>query len=239
MNLVNFPIAFGAGLISITSPCCLPLLPGYLGYLTGLSTTDLATRRRRTVLAAILFVLGFTAVFAALGATASALGRFLLINRGVFGIVAGLIVLAMGLAIIFEGRLGFLSRGVDWTGGRGRGKLAAAPALGAAFAITWTPCIGPVLGGVLTLAGSTGRVGEGVVLLVVYSLGLGLPFLALSFSVPRMQRWLRHAGRRLAAMRVVSGGLLAAMGVLLLTGQWYHLMAPLLRLYAQAQWPPV
>lgn len=239
MNLVNVPIAFGAGLISITSPCCLPLLPGYLGYLTGLSTTELAARRRRTLLAAALFVVGFTAVFAALGATASALGRFLLTNRNVFGVVAGLIVLAMGLVILFEHRLGILSRGVDWTGGRGRGKLAAAPALGAAFAITWTPCIGPVLGGVLTLAGSTGRVGEGVALLVVYSLGLGLPFVALSLSVPRMQRWLRRAGRRLTAMRFVSGGLLVAMGVLLLTGQWYNLMAPLLRLYAQAQWPPV
>ena len=239
VNLINLPIAFGAGLISITSPCCLPLLPGYLGYLTGLSTTDVAARRSRALLAAVLFVSGFTVVFAALGATASVFGHFLLGNRNLFAVIAGAIVFAMGLAILLEGRLGFLSRGGDWSRGWAQGRMWAAPLLGAAFAITWTPCIGPVLGGILTLAGTTNKVGEGILLLVVYSLGLGLPFIALSLSVTRVRGWLRRAGRRMALMRLASGGILAGMGVLLMTGLWFPLMSPLLRWYAQAQWPPV
>ena len=238
MNPLDVPIAFGAGLVSITSPCALPLLPGYLGYLTGLSTNELGSHRRRALLAALLFVSGFSAIFAALGATASVVGQFLLHQRGLFEIVAGILILLMGLVILLEGRLALLSRGGDWSRGWGRGHLWSTPILGAAFAITWTPCIGPVLGGVLTLAGSTGRVGEGVALLVVYSLGLGLPFVALSLSVSRVRTWLRAVGRRVALMRVASGGLLSVMGVLLISGLWLPLMAPLLRVFANAHWPP-
>lgn len=240
MNLINLPIALGAGLISITSPCCLPLLPGYLGYLTGLSTTDLGAHRRRALTAALLFVAGFTAVFAALGATASALGHFLLVNRGVFQLVAGAFILLMGLVLLLEGRLALLPHlGANWSDGWGRGRLWTAFPLGAAIAITWTPCIGPVLGGILTLAGTNGRVSEGVLLLVIYSLGLGIPFVALSLSVKRVQGWLRCVSRRMVVMRFASGALLSSMGILLMTGLWLPLMAPVLRWYAHAQWPPV
>ena len=238
MNILDVPIAFAAGLVSITSPCALPLLPGYLGYLTGLSVNELGSYRRRALFAALLFVAGFSAVFAALGATASVVGQFLVRQRGIFQVVAGVLILLMGLVILLEGRLALLSRGGDWSRGWGNGRLWSAPVLGAAFAITWTPCIGPVLGGVLTLAGSTGSVGEGVTLLVIYSLGLGLPFVALSLSVNRVRTWLRRVGHRLALMRVAAGGLLTAMGVLLITGLWLPLMAPLLRLFANARWPP-
>src|SRR6266567_486441 len=120
MNLVNLAVAFGAGLISITSPCCLPLLPGYLGYLTGLSSGDLEANRGRILSAALLFVVGL------------------------------------------------LSRGGDWSRWSAGGKLWTAPVLGAAFAITWTPCIGPVLGAVLTLAGTTAALSQGVALLAAY-----------------------------------------------------------------------
>lgn len=239
MNVVNIPISFGAGVLSITSPCCLPLLPGYLGYLSGLSTNTLSQRRGRTFAAAVLFVLGFSAVFAALGATASVVGHFLLRNRIAFEVVAGAFILAMGLAILLEGRIRLLSRGGDWSRSWSRGHLVAALPLGAAFAITWTPCIGPVLGGILTLAGTTGSVGEGVLLLLVYSLGLGVPFLALSLSVRRVRGWLSGVGRRMAVMRIASGGALSVIGVLLITGLWLPLMSPLLRLYSKAQWPPV
>lgn len=239
MNLVNLPIAFSAGLISITSPCCLPLLPGYLGYLTGVSATDLGGRRRRAVATAVLFVAGFTAVFAALGATASLVGHLLLANRAVFGVVAGVMVLGMGLVILLEGRVPALTRGGDWGRRWAQGRLWASPLLGASFAITWTPCIGPVLGGILTLAGSTGRISEGVLLLVVYSIGLGMPFIALSFSVPKVRAWLRRYAHGAQRMRVASGGILSTMGILLITGWWYPLMNPLLRLYAQIQWPPL
>ena len=239
MNLLDVPIALGAGLLSITAPCTVPLLPAYLGYLTGMSTSELGERRRRAFFAALLFVAGFTAVFAALGATASAVGQFLLLQRGVFQIVAGVIVLAMGLAILLEGRIAILNRGGSWAAGWGRGRYWAAAPLGAAFAITWTPCIGPVLGGILTLAATTRGVSQGVILLVIYSLGLGLPFLALSLSATRVRTWLRRASRRAATLRIASGGLLTGMGILLITGLWFPLMAPLLRLYARAQWPPI
>ena len=239
MNLVNLAIAVGAGIISITSPCCLPLLPGYLGYLTGMTTEGIVASRWRPRLAALLFVLGFSAVFATLGATASAVGHLLLVNRHGLGQVAGAIIIALGLLMLFGDRIGLFARGGDWSRRWAHGQLWAAPILGAAFAITWTPCIGPVLAGILTLAGSTDQVGQGVVLLVAYSVGLGVPFVALSFSVHRVGGWLRRLRRTAMVLRTGGAVVLVIMGALLITDRWVPLMAPLLRLYAKAQWPPV
>ncbi len=204
-------IAFVAGLISITSPCCLPLLPGYLGYLTGLGGAEPA-RRKRTMAAAALFVVGFTTVFIALGATASELGALLLYNRLPVARVAGVFIAVMGAFLLLEGRIGFF---------------------------TWTPCIGPVLGAVLTLAGTTASLSQGVLLLTAYSLGLGVPFLALGLSVVRVRPWLRSAGRITAALQPVSGTLLVAMGLLLVTDRWLPLISPVLAWYANAHWPPI
>jgi cytochrome c-type biogenesis protein len=239
MNLVDIGVALVAGLISITSPCCLPLLPGYLGYLSGMSVTEMGAGRRRPTVAAVLFVAGFTAVFAGLGATASALGGTILQHRHGLEQIAGAFILALGLLMLASSRLSVLATGGDWSQRWARGQLWAAAPLGAAFAITWTPCIGPVLAGILTLAASTEQVGQGVLLLVVYSIGLGLPFIALSFSVPRVRAWLSRTRRAVGVIRAASGTLLVAMGVLLLTDRWLPLMAPVLRLYAKAQWPPV
>jgi cytochrome c-type biogenesis protein len=238
VNLVDAGIAAGAGALSITSPCCLPLLPGYLSYLTGLSTNELTARRQRAVFAAMLFVLGFTIVFAALGATASVIGDALLRNR-FFGRVTGVFIALMGLAILFSGRIGFLSRGGDFSRHLTGGSLWTAAPLGAAFAITYTPCIGPILGAILTLSAASGSLSNGVVLLVIYSLGLGIPFLLLSLSVTRVRGVLGRAPRGVAIARSVSGVILVAMGILLVTDLWLPLMAPLLRWYGQAQWPPV
>ena len=239
MNLVSLAVAFGVGVISITSPCCLPLLPGYLGYLTGLSASGLGEDRRRTVVAASLFVAGFSIVFIALGATASELGALLLHYRQPATRVAGLFILGMGLLLLLEGRVGLLSRGGDWSRWSPGGRLGTAPFLGAAFAITWTPCIGPILGVILTLAGSTADLRQGVALLTIYSLGLALPFFALSLSVTRVRSWLRGIGRGTALIQGASGGLLAVMGVLLLTDRWLPLVSPVLAWYAQARWPPL
>lgn len=239
MNVANVGIAAGAGVISITSPCCLPLLPGYLGYLTGMSATELGERRPRAVAAALLFTLGFTTVFALLGATATAAGRALILHRHGLEQVAGVIVVLVGLTLLLGERLPLLARSREWTQRWAAGQLWAAAPLGAAFAITWTPCIGPVLAGILTLAASTEQVGDGILLLTVYSLGLAVPFVALSFSVPRVRRWLRRVGRGAAIARLASSVVLVVMGVLLVTDRWLPLMAPLLRLYARAQWPPV
>jgi cytochrome c-type biogenesis protein len=232
-NPFSLAVAFAAGLISITSPCCLPLLPGYLGYLAGA-----AADRRRTVLAAGLFSAGFSFVFIALGATASVLGSLLLAYRLPLSRVAGLFILAMGLLLLLDGRFGLLSRGGDWSRRFEGGRLTTAPALGAAFGLTWTPCIGPVLGAIMTLAGATASLGQGVALLAAYSLGLALPFVLLSLSVPHVRAWLRRVGRGTALLQGASGVVLVAMGALLVTDRWLPLIAPALAWYAQSRWPP-
>jgi len=232
-NPLSLAVAFAAGLISITSPCCLPLLPGYLGYLAG-SSAD----RRRTVLAAALFAAGFSFVFIALGATASVLGSLLLVYRLPLSRVAGVFIVAMGLLLLLDGRVGLFSRGGDWSRRFEGGRLSTAPALGAAFGLTWTPCIGPVLGAIMTLAGATASLGQGVALLAAYSLGLAVPFVLLSLSVPHVRAWLRRVGRGTALLQGASGVVLVAMGALLVSDRWLQLMAPALAWYAQSRWPP-
>jgi cytochrome c-type biogenesis protein len=239
VNLVNLVVAFAAGVISITSPCCLPLLPGYLGYLNGVTAGRLEASRGRTVAAAGLFVGGFTLVFIALGATASVVGALLSQVRLPLAHLAGALILAMGLVLLLEGRVGWLSRGGDWSRWVAGGKLWTAPLLGAAFAITWTPCIGPVLGAILTLAGTTAALSQGVALLAAYSLGLAVPFVALSFSVPKVHALMRRLGRAPSLIQGASAVLLVAMGVLLITDRWLPLISPVLAWYAQARWPPV
>jgi len=239
VNILGLALAFAAGGISITSPCCLPLLPGYLGYLTGMSAEDAAQRRARTMLAAALFVAGFSMVFIALGATASMLGSLLLAYRLQLAQVAGVVILAMGAVLLLEGRVGVLSCGGDWSRRWAHGQLWAALPLGASFAITWTPCIGPVLGAILTLAGSTADLAQGVALLTAYSLGLAIPFLLLGLSASRFRGLARRLGRGMALVQAGSGATLVAMGVLLVTGRWLPLMAPVLAWYAQARWPPI
>ncbi len=240
MNGISLAVAFGAGVLSISSPCCLPLLPGYLGYLSGLSAGKPDGRRHLSLVAALLFVAGFGSVFVVLGATASEIGALLLPYRLPAARLAGVIILAMGLVLLLEGRVGLFSR----SGGLGsrwseKGRLWTAPALGAAFALTWTPCIGPVLGAILTLAAGTAHLQQGVGLLAAYSLGLGLPFLALSLSVPKVHSWLRRLGRGMTIVQGASGALLISMGILLLTERWLPLISPVLAWYAQARWPPV
>jgi cytochrome c-type biogenesis protein len=239
MNGAGFALAFGAGVLSITSPCCLPLLPGYLGYLTGLTPVEVRQRRGRTFVAALLFVLGFTAVFVALGATASEVGAMLASLRIRLYQLAGIFILLIGGLILLEGRLGILGRGGDWSQNWARGQLWAALPLGAAFAISWTPCIGPVLGAILTMAGSTADLAQGVMLLAVYSLGLGVPFLALSLSVDPVRGWLRRFGRGAALLRTASGAVLVLMGFLLVSNRWLQVISPALAWYAQFRWPPV
>jgi cytochrome c-type biogenesis protein len=232
-NALGLVAAFGAGLLSITSPCSLPLLPGYLGFLAG-SGAD----RRRTLLAALLFTAGFSVVFIALGATASALGALLLTYRLPLARLAGVFIAVMGAVLLLDGRVGLLSRGGDWSQRFPGGRLSTAPALGAAFGITWTPCIGPVLSAILGLAGATGSLDQGVALLAAYSLGMAVPFVLLSLSVPGLRGLLRRIGRGTAALQTASGGLLVVMGVLLVTDRWLPLISPVLAWYAQARWPP-
>jgi cytochrome c-type biogenesis protein len=239
VNSINAGLALVAGIISITSPCCLPLLPGYIGYLTGASGRELEERRWRTVATAVLFTAGFSVIFVGLGATASQLGALLLTYRVPLGQLAGVLIVGMGLVLLLEGRVALFSRGGDWSRWAAGGRLWTAPLLGAAFAITWTPCIGPVLGAILTLAGSTANLQAGVALLGAYSLGLALPLVAVAFAAEPVGRRLGRLGRVAGLVQAGAGVVLLAMGVLLITDRWLPLVAPVLSLYAKLHWPPI
>ncbi|MGI8953732.1 MAG: cytochrome c biogenesis CcdA family protein [Nocardioidaceae bacterium] len=221
--LLAVPIALAAGLVSFASPCVVPLLPGYLSYVTGLSAADLADRqatgagRGRLLAGTVLFVLGFSAVFVSLGTFFGAAGFYLLPYQRTISVVMGLVVIALGLA--FMGFVPALNRDVRIHRVPAVG-LAAAPLLGALFGLGWTPCIGPTLAVVLTLSGTEGTAGRGALLTLFYCLGLGIPFvlvgLGYRWSIGAVS-WVRAHQRTLS---YVGGGLLVAVGVLLLTGAW-------------------
>jgi cytochrome c-type biogenesis protein len=222
VTLIGLMTAFGAGLLSFLSPCVLPLVPGYLSYVAGTSLEDLRDHRERRVQAAgyaTSFVLGFGLVFVILGASATLLGGLLLTWRYELGIVAGLIVALFGLHLLGLLPIAALQRDtrlhLEVPGGRHAGAFV----MGLAFAFGWTPCIGPVLGAILTMSAGTGQVGTGVTLLAVYAAGLGLPFLLAALFTDRLLLGLRRLTRLGAALQRGAGALLLGMGVLMVTGQ--------------------
>ena len=223
--LLALPVAAAAGLVSFFSPCVVPLLPGYLSYVTGLSAADLGSHKRGRMLAGtLLFVLGFTTVFVLTGVTFGVVGEALLQHQSVITKVLGAVTVVLGLA--FLGWFGFLQRDVRVHKVPAVG-IAAAPLLGVLFGLGWTPCIGPTLGAVLTLALNEGGVGRGAVLAIVYSLGLGIPFVLAALAFRRMLGavgWIRR--HQVWVMRL-GGAMLVAVGVLLLTGAWGSLTADL------------
>ncbi len=236
-----FALALVAGVLSFSSPCCLPLMPGYVSYVSGVagSTPGAVAVKTRVVGAALMFVLGFALVFTTLGAGASAFGSVLLRHRTGLTQAAGLLVVFMGLVTMGFLRVPFLlrERRLDLR------RIAPGPAgalpLGMAFAIGWTPCIGPVLAGILTAAASTQDPMRGAALLFTYSLGLGIPFLLLALGLTRTGRvtsWLRRHGRGIERL---GGALLITMGVLMITGAWLRLFTPILRVFSRSGWPPI
>jgi cytochrome c-type biogenesis protein len=224
------PIAFVAGLVSFLSPCVLPLVPGYLSYMSGLGTADADTGRGRalhTGTVAAAFVLGFTAVFVALGATATALGSLLASYRGEVARAGGVVIIAMGLVFMGAIRAPWLYREARFHPTQNAGVWGSA-LLGGAFAFGWTPCIGATMGAVLTMAaGHAGRggPGEGAFLLFVYSLGLGVPFVLAGLGVARLSGALARLRRHARAINVVSGVLLVAVGLLFVTDRITELSA--------------
>jgi cytochrome c-type biogenesis protein len=221
--LLAVPIAVAAGLVSFFSPCVLPLVPGYLSYVTGVSGTDLAEARRGRVLTgAALFVLGFTAVFVSGGALFGYFGATLQEHRDVISRVLGALTVLLGLSFMGSGA-GLLSRVTSREfriHRRPAVGLAGAPMLGVLFGIGWTPCVGPTLAAVTSLAFQEASAGRGALLTAAYCLGLGVPFLVAAVVFRRALGAFGWVKRHYVWVMRVGGGMLVAVGVLLVTGAW-------------------
>ncbi|MFB7914786.1 cytochrome c biogenesis CcdA family protein [Streptomyces sp. NPDC056061] len=221
--LVALPIAVLGGLVSFFSPCVLPLVPGYLSYVTGVSGTDLAQARRgRMVTGASLFVLGFTAVFVSGGALFGYFGQNLQEYSGVLSKVLGGIMVLMG--IFFMGLMPWMTQREFRIHKRPVSGLAGAPVLGALFGIGWTPCLGPTLSSVSALAFEQGTAGRGAILSVAYCLGLGLPFVLAAVAFRKALGAFGWVKRHYAWVMRIGGAMMIVTGLLLLTGLWDSIM---------------
>lgn len=232
------PLAFVAGALSFSSPCCLPLLPGYLAHVGGLVEEKADRWRSRAALGALLFVAGFASVFTLIGASLGLVGSALLQQRTLIYQVAGVLIIVMAALQITGYRPGVFGR-TAVSGVRTPAGLGGSFPLGMAFAASWTPCVGPVLTAILLAASAEASVGTGAALLLVYSLGLGVPFVLSALAVQHVQGVRGWLLRRHRTVEVAGGLVLATMGVLILSDQWLRLMAPLLRWYAELNWPPL
>ncbi|MDQ6611768.1 MAG: cytochrome c biogenesis protein CcdA [Gemmatimonadota bacterium] len=215
---VGIAVSFTAGVLSFLSPCVLPLIPSYVSFITGMSLDDMQRSRRIVLVHSLLFVTGFTIVFMTLGATATVMGRLLHQQREWIGRIGGLLVIVLGLYLLGVFNIGVFSR-------ERRVHIATKPLgyfgtvlVGMAFAAGWTPCIGPILGAVLTYTASLADLNHGLLLLLAYSLGLAVPFLLAALMIERfMEVFVRFRGA-LVWMSRASGVLLIAVGLLMITG---------------------
>jgi len=236
---VTLLAAFGAGLLSFISPCVLPLIPGYLSYISGMSLDEMrgagspgstmtatvavaapAEARRRVVFSSLAFILGFSIVFVSLGASASVIGQFMMARLNVLGKIAGAIIIVFGLHT-----MGILR--IEWLYQEKRVQTTQRPAgflgatlVGIAFAFGWTPCIGPILAGILAVAATQDTVGNGVRLLSAYSLGLAVPFFATALAINRFFAAFAKIRRHYHKIELASGALLIAIGVLIFTNRF-------------------
>ncbi len=216
-------IALTAGVISFLSPCVLPIVPPYIAYMSGVSMNDMqgeAAARRKATLAALFFVLGLSTVFLFLGFTASAFGRFFLTNQEIFVMAAGVVIMIFGAHFIGVYRISILDREMRVDAGDQGGSAFGAYVLGLAFAFGWTPCIGPILGAILSLAATEADMVRGTALLATYAIGLGLPFLLVAAFFPRMQGLMGWMKRHMDRIEKVMGLLLWTVGLLMLTGKF-------------------
>ena len=219
--LLAIPVALLAGLVSFLSPCVLPLVPGYLGYVSGTASNERG--RGKTVLGAALFVLGFSAVFVGLGAAFGGFGSLIHSSLGqTLQVVFGVIVLVMGFVMIGQIRWAQYTAKFQWRPAMG---LVGAPLLGVVFGLGWTPCIGPTLSSVLLLTLDQASAGRGVVLTIAYSLGLGLPFIAIAAGLSWATKSVGFVKAHIRAFNIAGGSLLMALGLLLVTGLWNTVIA--------------
>lgn len=236
MTQVNLVIAFAAGVLGFLSPCVVPLIPGYVSFVSGLSLQEMTPGVRRehlgqVLITTLLFVLGFSTIFTAMGASATLISSFIVTNRQLLSRIGGVLIILLGLSVLGIIRIPRLYRERRFQVTRRRGGVLGAFPIGMAFGFAWTPCVGPVLAAILTLAATSQSTRDGAVLLFTYSLGLGVPFLLTALLLTTAfdaLAWFKRHGR---AIEAISGGFLLVMGTALLFDIVFKLNAWILRLF--------
>jgi len=217
--LIKSFLAFGAGFISFLSPCVLPLIPGYISYISGESLGDIVEKQKKVILKTVLFSLGFSLVFISFGATASLIGNILLDNSNTLRIIAGIIIIIFSLQLIGILNLYFLNQEKRFQTKNYSNNLFFPVLVGAAFGFGWTPCIGPVLGSILTLAAVESSIGKGILLLSFYSLGLAIPFILSGYGISKFLAFSKNFRKNIKIVSVSGGVILLITGILILTNK--------------------
>ncbi len=217
--ILNLIIAFGAGLISFLSPCVLPLIPGYISYISGESLGNIVEKQKKILLKTILFSLGFSLVFISFGATASFIGNLLLEYSNSLRIVAGLIIIIFSLQLIGILNLNFLNKEKRIYTKNYSNNLFFPLIVGAAFGFGWTPCIGPVLGSILALAATESSIGKGILLLSFYSLGLAIPFVLSGYGISKFLEFSKNFKKNIRRISISGGIILLITGILIITNK--------------------
>ncbi len=236
---ISLGAALLAGLLSFVSPCVLPIVPPYLAYLAGLSFSELSSddletsKARRVVLSSLFFVLGFTTVFVALGATASIIGKTIAQYFGVLSVLAGILIIIMGLHFLGVFRIGLLYREARVNVEKKPPGYLGSYVMGLAFAFGWTPCVGPVLAAILFVAGSEGTALRGASLLAAYSIGIGIPFMLAAIFASRFFGWAGQLKKHMHKIEMAMGGLLVLTGILFITGSMSRIAQWLLDTFPQ------
>jgi cytochrome c-type biogenesis protein len=233
--LLAIPVAAAAGALTFMSPCCLPLVPGYLSYVTSMAVSDVQgpatsndvqpSSRKRSIAGAMLFVLGFSMLFATYGVAFGGLGLVLIRYQGILTRVMGVITIILGMMLTGAFERIAITGHIVKPSFRPRAGLAGAPLLGVMFGLGWTPCIGPTLQAVLNLAYTSGTAGRGAFLAFVYSLGLGVPFLLVAIFARRGLEIFSFARRHARLITWISGGMLVVLGLLEVSGTWFTVVA--------------
>ena len=216
----TLPIAFLAGLVSFLSPCVLPLIPGYISYISGTSLDKLKEKNRNLIfIKTVFFSLGFSCVFIALGSTASFVGKFFLTNSNVLRIIAGIIIIFLSLQIIGIINFNFMNKDIRFFTNKYSNNLTFPFIVGAAFGFGWTPCIGPILGSIITLAALEENIGEGILLLSSYSLGLAVPFIISGILLDKFLLFSKNFKKYILIVSKIGGIILLLTGIAILTNQ--------------------